>query len=271
MREAEASLNEIHVEKAEFDGVAIDYVSGYDDGWLFKGSQSATFAFTAGIDEWYWHFDQWQSFIGAATTGASGPPEDDGPPVRELEDQLMGLKIKEADAVAELKEMRQKVMELETQNHVCTNQLKRQDDELKRVREEKEAAVVNEQKAATLLKEEQRKLEEAQSDMKEASVMQRPKYTEAMQTIADLKQNIAQLESKIAEKAAHAQLRGGSIVSDMDDDSAQSQRSGSYGDSNSIASEEMSAFIADATAKAHLLETPKAVPVAATAAAGGDQ
>uniref|UniRef100_A0A1I7Y8L4 CC2-LZ domain-containing protein n=1 Tax=Steinernema glaseri TaxID=37863 RepID=A0A1I7Y8L4_9BILA len=45
-------------------------------------------------------------------------------------------RIREADAVAELKEMRQKVMELETQNHVCTNQLKRQDDEVKRLREQ---------------------------------------------------------------------------------------------------------------------------------------
>ena len=32
----------------------------------------------------------------------------------------MGLKIREADTMAELKEMRQKVMEMETQNHVCT-------------------------------------------------------------------------------------------------------------------------------------------------------
>lgn len=31
-------------------------------------------------------------------------------------------------------------MELETQNHVCTNQLKRQDEEMRRVREELEAA-----------------------------------------------------------------------------------------------------------------------------------
>jgi hypothetical protein len=29
-------------------------------------------------------------------------------------------------------------MELETQNHVCTNQLRRQDEEIKRLREEKE-------------------------------------------------------------------------------------------------------------------------------------
>ncbi|VDM92794.1 unnamed protein product, partial [Onchocerca ochengi] len=35
--------------------------------------------------------------------------------IKELEDQLMGVRIREADTVAELKEMRQKVMELETQ------------------------------------------------------------------------------------------------------------------------------------------------------------
>lgn len=36
--------------------------------------------------------------------------------------------------------------------------------------------------------------------------MQRLKYSEALQTIADLKQHIAKLESKSAEKFAHAQL-----------------------------------------------------------------
>jgi len=193
-------------------------------------------------------FAKLTALIGAAAGGST--QDDDLPTIKELEDQLMGLRIKEADAVAELKEMRQKVMELETQNHVCTNQLKRQDEELKRIREEKETASVNEQKAATLLKEEQRKLLEIQGEMKEASVMQRLKYTESLQQIADLKQTIAQLESKIAEKNAQAQLRGGSIVSDVDDDSVVDNRSGSFGDSNSIASEEMSAFIADVTAKA---------------------
>ena len=34
---------------------------------------------------------------------------DDGMTVKELEDQLMGVRIKEADTLAELKEMRQKV------------------------------------------------------------------------------------------------------------------------------------------------------------------
>ena len=55
----------------------------------------------------------------------------------------------------------------------------------------------SEQDAVHRLKEEQRKLLEAQSEMKEKNVMQRLKYTEAIQNIADLKQYIAQLESKV--------------------------------------------------------------------------
>jgi uncharacterized protein YcfJ len=88
------------------------------------------------------------TIIGAVGSGVSGannsgggeqiPETLEGWTQRELEENFIGLKIREADTLAELKEMRQKVMELETQNHVCTNQLKRQDDEIKRLREDKE-------------------------------------------------------------------------------------------------------------------------------------
>uniref|UniRef100_A0A915DMZ5 Uncharacterized protein n=1 Tax=Ditylenchus dipsaci TaxID=166011 RepID=A0A915DMZ5_9BILA len=183
------------------------------------------------------------------TTGNGAPGEEVGEggwmTTRDLEDQFMGLKIREADTLAELKEMRQKVMELETQNHVCTNQLRRQDEELKRIKEEKDAIQQAEKEVSKLLKDEQRKLMEAQSEMKEKNVMQRLKYTEALQNIADLKQHIAQHESKNAEKLAQAQLRGSSIC-DIDDDSIASNRSaGSFGDTNSLASEEMTAFLAE--------------------------
>uniref|UniRef100_A0A914DA08 Rab-GAP TBC domain-containing protein n=1 Tax=Acrobeloides nanus TaxID=290746 RepID=A0A914DA08_9BILA len=187
--------------------------------------------------------------VGASTSSDASEQGHGSITIKDLEDQLMGLRIREADAIAELKEMRQKVMELETQNHVCTNQLKRQDDEMKRIKEEKEVLSQSEKEAVNHLKEEQRKLLEVQTDLKEKNVMQRLKYTEAIQNIADLKQYIAQLESKSAEKLAHAQVRGSSIV-DLDDESITSRRSvGSYGDANSIASEEMSAFIADVTTK----------------------
>lgn len=70
--------------------------------------------------------------------GTASSPDCELPSIRELEDQLMSLRIREADASVELREMRQKVMELETQSHVSFNQLKRQDDEIKRLRDEKE-------------------------------------------------------------------------------------------------------------------------------------
>ena len=48
--------------------------------------------------------------------------------------------------------------------------------------------------------------------------MERLKYTEAMQNINDLRQQIAQLELKKAEKWTQNQLRGTSVC-DVDDDS----------------------------------------------------
>lgn len=46
--------------------------------------------------------------------------------LNKLKQELMGAKLREAEAVAELKELRQKVMELETQNQVSRNQIRRQ-------------------------------------------------------------------------------------------------------------------------------------------------
>lgn len=50
-----------------------------------------------------------------AGDASSSTENNNGISAKELEDQLMGVRIREADTVAELKEMRQKVMELETQ------------------------------------------------------------------------------------------------------------------------------------------------------------
>ncbi|KAI6173433.1 Ecotropic viral integration site 5-like protein [Aphelenchoides besseyi] len=185
-----------------------------------------------------------------ASLMGGGNGESDGtntPSIRELEDQLMCLRIREADASVELREMRQKVMELETQNHVCSNQLKRQDDELRKIKEERDELSKTEEKFNERLKEEQHKLLIATSEMEEKNVMQRLKYTSALQDISDLKQYIAKLESKNAEKYAHQQLRGTSLV-DLDEESIASNRSaGSAAEVNSINSEEMRDFLADVT------------------------
>ena len=49
--------------------------------------------------------------------------------VSKLEEELMSSRLKEVEAMGELKELRLKVMDLETQTHVYHNQLKRQSEE----------------------------------------------------------------------------------------------------------------------------------------------
>nr|CDJ81728.1 RNA-directed DNA polymerase (reverse transcriptase) domain containing protein [Haemonchus contortus] len=87
--------------------------------------------------------------ITAPFVGTSSDDGDDYIAIRKLEDQLMGVRIKEAVNMAELKEMRQKVMKLETQRLVCTNRIRQQIDEMKRVRKELEAV----QKAGSICNE----------------------------------------------------------------------------------------------------------------------
>ncbi|CAK5086287.1 unnamed protein product [Meloidogyne enterolobii] len=166
------------------------------------------------------------TIIGAAVVGGGGNNLNEvnngetleGWNQRELEDNFIGLRIKEADTLAELKEMRQKLMEMETQNHVCTNQLKRQDEEIRRLREEKENSVQTETELRQELRECERKLLELQSELKEKNIMQRLKYTEALQTVAELRSQLAQIESKKAENEARLQIRGSSVF-DQDVDS----------------------------------------------------
>jgi hypothetical protein len=90
---------------------------------------------------------------------------------------------------------------------VCTNQLKRQDQELKRIREEREGVLQKEKDVNNLLRDEQRKTIEALSQIKEQSVMGRLKETESMQVIADLKQKIAELELKVCVRCARVTIK----------------------------------------------------------------
>ncbi|KAK6764504.1 hypothetical protein RB195_024722 [Necator americanus] len=188
------------------------------------------------------------SFIGASSEG-----EEECVTIRELEDQLMGVRIKEVDNLAELKEMRQKVMELETQNHVCTNQLKRQDEEMRRIREEIEAVQKVRREVEASLRQERQRCAQRESELNEQCIMERLKYSEAMQSVQELRQTITQLELKKAEGWTQNQLRGTSVC-EVDDDSTSHLSIGSNGDVFSLGSEDMNAFIADMTVKVPVLD-----------------
>lgn len=74
---------------------------------------------------------------------------------QKLEEELMTTRIREMETLTELKELRLKVMELETQVHVSTNQLRRQDEETKKLSEELELAVIREKEMSNKAREQQ--------------------------------------------------------------------------------------------------------------------
>lgn len=191
--------------------------------------------------------------ITASIIGSSSDGDDGCITVRELEDQLMGVRIKETDNLAELKEVRQKVMELETQNHVCTNQLRRQDEEMKRIREEIEVVQKVRRELEASLRQERQRYVQRESELNEQCMMERLKYSEAMQSVQDLRQTITQLELRKAEGWTQNQLRGSSVC-EVDDDSTSHLSIGSNADVFSLGSDDMNALVTDMTFKVPLFD-----------------
>lgn len=74
---------------------------------------------------------------------------------QKLEEELMTTRIREMETLTELKELRLRVMELETQVQVSTNQLRRQDEEHKKVKEELDEALNREKDMSNKAREQQ--------------------------------------------------------------------------------------------------------------------
>lgn len=74
---------------------------------------------------------------------------------QKLEEDLMSTRIREMETLTELKDLRLKVMELETQIQVSTNQLRRQDEEHKKVLRELEEALNREKDQSNKAREQQ--------------------------------------------------------------------------------------------------------------------
>uniref|UniRef100_V5I966 TBC1 domain protein n=1 Tax=Anoplophora glabripennis TaxID=217634 RepID=V5I966_ANOGL len=126
---------------------------------------------------------------------------------QKLEEELMTTRIREMETLTEVKELRLKVMELETQVQVSTNQLRRQDEEIKKQRESLEAAELRDREAAARLLEEQRRYSDLESKMQDELMKAKISDAEKTQAVAELTQKISQLELKSQEIATEGELR----------------------------------------------------------------
>uniref|UniRef100_A0A1L8DVN3 Putative ypt/rab gtpase activating protein n=1 Tax=Nyssomyia neivai TaxID=330878 RepID=A0A1L8DVN3_9DIPT len=134
--------------------------------------------------------------------------------VQKLEEELMTTRIREMETLTELKELRLKVMELETQVQVSTNQLRRQDEEYKRLKDELDTAISREKELSNKTREQQHRYSDLESRMKDELMNVKIKFTEQSQTVAELKQEISRLETKNSEMLAEGELRSNLEESD---------------------------------------------------------
>ncbi|XP_054158022.1 ecotropic viral integration site 5 ortholog-like isoform X2 [Oppia nitens] len=119
--------------------------------------------------------------------------------INRLKNEVMSAKLREAEAVAELKELRQKVMELETQIKVSINQIRRQADESNKLKDSYEELIEKERQTQSQLNAEKRHYADLDFQMKEQQMMKRIKELEQTQIVAELKHKISSLEAKIEE------------------------------------------------------------------------
>ncbi|KAG5314371.1 EVI5 protein, partial [Acromyrmex insinuator] len=133
--------------------------------------------------------------------------ENRGHEVQKFEEDLMTTRIREMEALTEVKELRLKVMELETQVQVATNQLRRQDEGGKVLKDELEAVLAREKDLVAKLREQQHKYSDLESKMKDEAMMARIRDAEHAQQVAELTQKISLLELKNEEMHAEGELR----------------------------------------------------------------
>ncbi|XP_071157091.1 ecotropic viral integration site 5 ortholog-like isoform X3 [Mytilus edulis] len=142
----------------------------------------------------------WESFKHKSTADSpTSSPKDKNhnKEVKQLQEDVMTIKVREAYCMSDLKDTKQKYMELETQNHICTNQIRRMDEENKLLKAKYEEGLEREKKLDGHIKEHIRKIDDMQSQRREETMMLKIKEAENTHVIAELKQRIAELEIQV--------------------------------------------------------------------------
>jgi len=123
-----------------------------------------------------------------------------------IEEELIKVKLREAEAQSELKALTLKLMQMETEKQVAYNQIKRQDDEIKKL----EAITVKYQNKEldfkNNLNELKRHLDDKEAKVKELNMTHKLKELEDSHVIAELRQRVAALEVQIQELVTTGQL-----------------------------------------------------------------
>ncbi|XP_062034821.1 EVI5-like protein isoform X2 [Lepus europaeus] len=124
----------------------------------------------------------------------------------ELQDELMSVRLREAQALAEGRELRQRVVELETQDHIHRNLLNRVEAERAALQEKLQYLAAQNKGLQAQLSESRRKQAEAECKSKEEVMAVRLREADSMAAVAEMRQRIAELEIQREEGRIQGQL-----------------------------------------------------------------
>ncbi|XP_057564803.1 EVI5-like protein isoform X7 [Hippopotamus amphibius kiboko] len=124
----------------------------------------------------------------------------------ELQDELMSVRLREAQALADGRELRQRVVELETQDHIHRNLLNRVEAERAALQEKLQYLAAQNKGLQTQLSESRRKQAEAECKSKEEVMAVRLREADSMAAVAEMRQRIAELEIQREEGRIQGQL-----------------------------------------------------------------
>ncbi|XP_036409685.1 ecotropic viral integration site 5 protein homolog isoform X3 [Megalops cyprinoides] len=136
--------------------------------------------------------EHWQSHLARTAGRWKDSPRKNA--VNELQDELMSARLREAEAQVVLKETRQRLLELETQNQVQGNQLRRAEQEGRSLQERVQLLTAQNKGLLVQLQETKRKLAEIECKNKEEVMAVRLREADNIAAMAELQQHIAELE-----------------------------------------------------------------------------
>ncbi|XP_072918782.1 ecotropic viral integration site 5 protein homolog isoform X4 [Hemitrygon akajei] len=148
--------------------------------------------------------DHWQRHLARTTSRWKDSPRKNA--VSELQDELMTVRLRGAETQAELKEVKQRMLELETQNQISSNQLCRAEKECRSLREKVQYLTAQNKGLLTQLNESKRKMAEMDCKNKEDVMAVRLREAESIAAMAELRQKIAELEMQKEEGKVKGQL-----------------------------------------------------------------
>ncbi|XP_012290860.2 ecotropic viral integration site 5 protein homolog isoform X2 [Aotus nancymaae] len=148
--------------------------------------------------------EHWQRHLARTTGRWKDPPKKNA--MNELQDELMTIRLREAETQAEIREIKQRMMEMETQNQINSNHLRRAEQEMVSLQEKVQYLSAQNKGLLTQLSEAKRKQAEIECKNKEEVMAVRLREAESIAAVAELQQHMAELAIQKEEGKFQGQL-----------------------------------------------------------------